>query len=80
MTLFQVRVGVDRGGEQCRSGPIASFARLEEAERWAIDLLRRTPVEPGADRYVAITTAAGDTHAVLRPVPRPGAGAQQTQC
>lgn len=78
MSLFQVRVGVDRSGERFRSGPIASFERLEEAERWAIELLRRTPAESGTHRYVAITTApATPTPSSRLPHARPPAHRKQ---
>ncbi len=50
-------------GAVCRSGCVRSFARLEDAERFAVEVLSRCPPPaPGGDRFAEVRRvgAGGD--------------------
>lgn len=62
-TGFAVYLGFADGRHPPRvSGCVRTFARLEDAERWAAELLGRAPsAHPGADRFACVRRV-GETH------------------
>jgi hypothetical protein len=55
-------------GSPCASGCVRSFARLEEAERFAADVLGRSPApaDPRTERLAEVRCLRGGAEVVIR--------------
>jgi hypothetical protein len=65
---YRVHLGLcPLAGAVCRSGCVRSFARLEEAERFAVEVLSRCPPPaPGGDRFAEVRCVMVDGDVLVR--------------